>query len=209
MKSPPAVQQFIANDENEMEIRIPEELDLSSGWSEVSDRFIEKVQEWRFFISKLYCDKPLQWLELGSYEGRSTVVTVLNFLQHPESKLVAIDDWHYGESEIAFDKNIEASRCKDKINKIKSDWFPAIKQLSGNFDVIFVDADHKITSVVTQMAMLWPHLKKSGLMIIDDYQYQASHEMRPLREGIDAFLNVWNGEYKLLRKGWQVILQKI
>lgn len=195
-------------------IQQPKNTHFTPGWSAFSqDWFTKRIPQWEKFIVPLLANKPCRWLELGSYEGRSAIWTLDNIITHPDSQIVCVDIWN-GKYEDNFDKNIAAHPNGNKVIKIRGDCFNVLKQLNGEFDGVYIDADHQAKSALTDAAMVWPLLKNGGFMIFDDYPWQLKADdpnkniKLPPKPGIDAFLTCWIHEYKLIHKDWQVIIQK-
>lgn len=195
----------------------PPNTQFSPGWSAFStDWFSKRIPEWKKFIVPALAGKPCDWLELGSYEGRSAIWTLDNILTHEKSHITCVDIWK-GAYEDNFDANMAAHPAKKKVLKLKGDCFGRLVSLNAffaQFDGIYIDADHQAKAALTEAAMCWPMLKKGGFMIFDDYPWQHKTAVDrkaklPPKPGIDAFLLCWQHELKLLHKGWQVIVQKL
>ena len=81
---------------------------------------------------------------------------------------------------------------------------------SIKFDFIYVDGAHDARSTLTDLCMSWGLLKKHGIMIIDDYEWQhgATEQEKP-KLAIDCFLKTFEGKYQLLFKNYQVGIQRL
>ena len=170
---------------------------------------------------------PRRILEIGSFEGRSTVWIIENMMR-PYDELVCIDTWaggeehskvNMGEVEARFDRNIaEASKKVDhlKIEKIKdvSTWGLA-KQMDWlenplfMFDFIYIDGSHQAPDVLCDAVMAWRVLRDGGVMVFDDYMW--GDPRMPLHRpkiAIDAFMNIFAGEMIVLHIGGQIAIKK-
>ena len=67
-------------------------------------------------------------LEIGSYEGRSTVWIIDNLLSHPGSQIYCIDIWQDEDIEATFDHNVVLAL--DKKNEVK------VEKLKGSSSVM-------------------------------------------------------------------------
>lgn len=191
----------------------PANTKFTPGWSAFSaDWFTKRIPEWEKHVLPHLKGKPALGVEVGSYEGRSAIWTLQNMLTHPQAHLICIDIWTRPEIETAFDRNIVGTELSTKVTKIKGDAQRKLKTLWQQFDFAYIDADHIARSVVAQIAILWPQLKKGAFVVFDDYLWQHPPETKnelPPKPGVDAFLSLWKDQYKLIHQGYQVIVQKL
>ena len=193
----------------------PPNTTFTPGWSSYQN-IVNRAKDWQKHVVPSLVGKPVKWLELGSYEGRSALWTLDNILTHPDSSITCVDIFK-GEYEATFDANIATHSRAKSVHKIKRDCFSTLAELAYydfKFDGIYVDADHQAKAALTEAAMCWPLLKKGGFLIFDDYpwQHKTPEDQKtklPPKPGIDAFLECWQYELRLLHKEWQVIVQKI
>lgn len=163
-------------------------------------------------------DKPVSFLEIGCYEGQSSLWMLENVLTHKNSGLTVIDTFegspeHGEENDLLerFKENIKG--YSPRILKGNSRFF--LKNLAINqfddieYDFIYVDGSHEATDVLEDAVLSFPLLKTGGLMIFDDYQFgsQLDKHLTP-KPAIDAFLEVYANKIKVLDINGQVILQK-
>ena len=113
-----------------------------------------------FLIDQLHLEsKKINVLEVGVFEGRSSIWILENLFENPESKLVAID--LFGEflpghnHEKIFRENIEKSGKAKQVEIIKGDscyslailnYEAIVKRERELFDFIYIDGCHKIKS---------------------------------------------------------------
>lgn len=161
----------------------------------------------------------LNILEIGCFEGRSTVW----FLQrYPACKIVCIDTFEgaldhkqlgldFSGVEERFKHNIKPWSMQVRLNKEPS--FKACIDfafIGKKFDVILVDGSHVACDVLADAVMSWRLLVKGGILIFDDYGWGTDrHPIETPKPAIDAFLACHFGQYKLLEKGYQVLIQKL
>jgi len=176
---------------------------------------------WARLFSR-YRTVPARLLEIGSWEGRSALFFV-NYL--PQARLVCIDTFEGSEehqanpqtfandlSEIErrFDSNL--APFAGRIEKRKEPSAAALAKLgleARRFDVIYIDGSHQAADVYSDAALAWPMLEPGGIMLFDDYEweYMPAAESNP-RLGIDAFLQAFKGEYRLIHKAFQLAIEK-
>ena len=164
-------------------------------------------------------------LEIGSFEGRSTVWLAKNMLDG-DGMIACIDTWAGGEEhktigmdmsivEARFDHNMAALKEEHpNISVVKCKGRSAVeiaKQIAqGNqFDLIYVDGGHTTVDCITDAVISWEALKRGGVMILDDYGWQ-DRPVGPLhpKPAIDAFLNFFYADLTVLYMNYQVAVQK-
>lgn len=163
---------------------------------------------------------PVCVLEIGSWEGRSTLFLLTYFT---EGRLTAVDTWAGSDEnqdhtlqeleslESRFDGNLVP--CANRITKRKGSSLQVLPQLlheQREFDVIYVDGSHFADDVLTDGLNAWRLLKHDGVLIFDDLAwnyYPRAHDNPGWP--INTFLKFHAGKYKILSAaGNQIILQK-
>jgi predicted O-methyltransferase YrrM len=128
--------------------------------------------------------KPVRILQIGAFTGDATEWLLANIATHPDSVVVDVDPWT-GSDEPAHKEmdwmNVEdtylarhqASIDEGKLvrHKMMSDEY--FDQLSAEeqFDFIYVDGDHKASTVLRDAINSLKHLKPRGLIGFDDYNW--------------------------------------
>tara|TARA_R110000803_G_scaffold176107_1_gene238612 strand:+ start:556 stop:1770 length:1215 start_codon:yes stop_codon:yes gene_type:complete len=72
------------------------------------------------------------------------------------------------------------------------------------FDFIYIDGDHRIDEVYNDGFECFKLLKVGGHLLFDDYEWRPETQ-----EGINRFLNQFQSRYKIISKGYQVLIKKI
>ena len=156
----------------------------------------------------------LRALQVGAYTGDATIWLLNN---REIERLHDVDTWE-GSEEKAHEsldfKSVEEyydSRTTDiRVVKCKmtSDDFFNINDKTFNF--IYIDGDHTALQTALDGLNAFKVLESGGVMAFDDYQwsYNGDPYLEPKR-GVDAFLEVCKGRYKLLEIGYQVWIQKL
>lgn len=164
-------------------------------------------------------DRPLELLEIGSWEGRSTVF-LLGFL--PDSRVTAVDTWAGGDEhrefaelsalEQRFDRNLRA--FENRVVKKKGLSSRVLAELATTqregFDFIYVDGSHFADDVMVDAVLSWRLLRRSGIMIFDDYLWRIERYGwgRNPAKAVNLFLRLIDGDFELLHVGHQLAIRK-
>jgi predicted O-methyltransferase YrrM len=162
------------------------------------------------------------FLEIGSFEGRSSVWIAENMMQDGDH-LRCIDTWEGGEEhgeenmsevEERFRANLIVATKKFPerlIFQSKGTSVARLAQLQGKtmFDFIYIDGSHVAKDVLTDACMSWPLLKLEGLMVFDDYMWGNPRDAlhRP-KIAIDAFTNIFGETAEIVHVGYQLVVRK-
>lgn len=178
--------------------------------------FEKNIPTWEKILSE-FKDKPIQAIELGSYEGQSAVWLLENILTHPASTLDCVDTWeggveHKPEDMAAvkerFDENIKPHLMKVNVEQCTT--LDYLKRTYKPADLIYIDASHLAPDVLIDAVLSHVLLKPGGILIFDDYLWGAGLAHIPItpKAGIDAFMECFAYEYQPLVIGDQVMLRK-
>ena len=180
-----------------------------------NDWFSGNIPIWDFFLKKYNLfNKKLNYLEIGSFEGRSSVFILENL---KNSRCQSVDTFSGSDehSKINFSKvfenfkkNVEPYKNRININKINSNNFFQRNELY--FDLIYVDGSHYAKDVYADAINSFKFLNKNGLIIFDDFvwTYYDTINNNPIG-GLIPFLkeNLYN--IKIIYVNFQLIVQKI
>ncbi len=184
-----------------------------------SDWFSQHIPIWQKFLVE-YKDKPnLNFVEIGSFEGRSATWLFENILTNPSSRLTCID---------IFDSAKHPKLDSNYYNRFLSNINPFIDQVtihkgfsekilktfSDNelFDFAYIDGGHEAPQVITDAVLITLCLKKNGILIFDDYLWKHDTDKSPQASpkiAVDSFMEIFKRHFQLLHKQHQVILRKI
>lgn len=185
------------------------------------DWFSSEQKYWDVIIPKY---KPSKILEIGSFEGRSTVYMIEKCSEYGPVELYCIDTWNGSDEFIAagmdvssieqtFKHNIQNTKNYSKNNScvymLKSTSYESLAQLITTnkhflyFDLIYIDGSHYASDVLTDACMSFPLLKENGILIFDDYRWgnfleNKSKYVLP-KTGIDAFIDVFGDKIELIQ----------
>jgi len=181
-------------------------------------------QNW-FLVSEIknrllrFLDKSTQnkILEIGCFEGLSSVFFADNFLDNSNSTLTCVDpflnidnndhkQFLQNNEEMNFDYNI--SNCKNihklTIHKITSDIF--FENNSQTYNFIYIDGCHEPDFIKRDMENSFNILEKNGIMWMDDYG--GGGDGIQIKNAMDTFLQKYNGQYELIHQGYQLAIKK-
>ena len=155
-------------------------------------------------------------VEIGIYEGASTVWFSDNLLEHSDSRLISIDPFtgsdemiqdpqqHPTLSQIEFTarSNVAKSKHPGKVRIEKGcswDLYPQLKaEFTQGIDILYIDGAHDSTSVMRDIALYAPHVKSGGAILFDDYGADS------VRVSVDAAVSTFLSLEKGVLCPWQL-----
>jgi SAM-dependent methyltransferase len=169
-------------------------------------------------------------LEIGCFEGRSTVFLADNFLQK-NTNYDIVDTFKGSASEPGMKKATEKLKEKDfiyenflhnisffpqinfNINRgISQEILPNLSQQNKKYDFIYIDASHRSDDTFVDAYYANKMLNPGGLIIFDDFRWKDPTNSHPIvspEVGINVFFHLYNTEYKIIMKGYQIAAIKI
>lgn len=177
-----------------------------------------------YFIRNLlpYAGQPLKCLQLGAYTGDATQWLFDNILTHEDSILYDVDTWE--GSEEPEHKTIDwqsvedryTERHKEKIDsgrlikfKGTTDEFFSSPQGMQQFHFIYVDADHKASSVLKDGLNALYRVPPGGIIAFDDYLWTLGKgQYLDPKPAVDALYACHVDQLDLIDSGIQVWFKK-
>lgn len=180
------------------------------------DWFTGHINEWIHRLSDLV-DTPCRCLEIGSFEGRSTVWLADNILTHPKASLICIDpllaEFYYYVDDYPSRLMYNIQRCSypDKVEVrqgFSQEVLPRLRDLQ--FDFAYVDGSHEARDVIADWVLLYPLLKKGALVCFDDYGWQGDGgiTVHLVKEALDVIMRLWSSKIKVISCNYQVWIRK-
>lgn len=182
---------------------------LNTGW-----------KTWDKYLNQ-FAGKKITVIELGVYLGDSTFWFLNNLLTHKESKIYSIDTFQ-GSPEYGIDFNIIKNKFfnklaeqpdKSKVNVIETYSHIGLRKLIDmkiKADVIYIDASHVASDVITDAVLSFVLIKTDGIIIFDDYLWdKIKPDFFTPKPAIDAFLYIYKPYIELLHKARQVFIKKL
>src|SRR5215813_7205171 len=192
-----------------------------NGKSFTTDFASMHFQTWAVIFAPIK-EQPLSILEIGSWEGRSTIF-FLEFFAH--SRVTRVDTFEGGKEHVRdpvysqslsgieqrFDLNLSnyGARCE----KMKMRSLPALDKLAESrrrFDLIYIDGSHERDDVLMDSIMSWRVLAQGGHIIWDDYLWDTDRPAQEApKQAIDTFLSLNRGGFTLVHSGWQIVIRRV
>ena len=180
----------------------------------------------------LKTQEEIHFLEIGSFEGKSTVWFLENILLNEKSTITCIDPWTtYSQNNNSFDSynkvdsewnftdnkntflhNIYLSGFKNKViieQGFSNEILPKFILDKINYDIIFIDGNHTSPFVITDGIMSWYLLKEGGLMIFDDYLWSDSNSTLSPKLAVDSFINCFRDYIEVIWSEYRLVIKKI
>jgi len=180
------------------------------------DWFSCNIQVWNIFLDKYKNKSNLNFLEIGTYEGKSTIWLLENILTDSTSKITCVDTFegsieHENTNEIIYNFLHNIKNYNNKVNVIIDYSHNYLKQVKNEiYDFIYIDGDHCSKSVLEDAVLSFLILKINGIIIFDDYEWKHfENEIYNPKLAINSFLNIYQDKIEILYIGYQVIIQKI
>jgi hypothetical protein len=189
------------------------ELAAQRGWAELIERGI-----WSQDYASLYAyswwgafkdrrTEVREYLELGSWEGQSAVLAGWLF---PNAHLTVVD-W-FSNPQVVRNFEHNTAPFKERLTPIKGTSHEVLMELGRagrQFDVIFIDADHRFDAVLLDTLLSWPLVKVGGCLIWDDYLWTHS-DLKPLfpKPALDAWCRTRSDFFDVLFADWQIGVRK-
>lgn len=184
------------------------------------DWFSHNIPLWKQLITLL--PERKSFLEIGSFEGRSTVWIVENMMEG-DGNITCIDTWEGGEEHGNEDMGTVEERFIYNVGLLQSKKACILSARQGKsvdelahcitvnerYDFIYIDGSHVAKDVLTDACMAWPLLKQGGLLVFDDYLWGDSRDIlhRP-RLAVDFFVNIFAEELDIVHIGHQFAVRK-
>lgn len=161
--------------------------------------------------------KPgLEFLEIGCFEGRTTIWLLENVLTDPSGRITVIDTFagnpEFGSLNVScefkdrFLSNVSAQA--DRVRVCEGASQKILPTLAGErFDFVFIDGSHKADDVWQDAILAWPLLKNDGVLVFDDYLWGDGSSDTP-KPAIDRFLVEYADELSVYRHSYQCAVRK-
>lgn len=185
------------------------------GFSE--DWFSHNIENWTYWMTGLKDVPNARFLEIGSFEGRSTTWLLQNALVRPDARIYCVDTFQGGMEHSArqtqdllqrFRANV--APWKTKVVECIGDSAVVVPRIQERFHAVYIDGSHVALDCLRDAVNAWGLLHVNGVMVFDDYGWRQYEDPALLPcTAIDAFLACIHGRYRLLHKGYQVAIQKL
>ena len=161
-------------------------------------------------------DTPNNILEIGCFEGLSSVFFSDNFIEHPDSSLTCVDPFlnidtndHspflQNNEEKNFDYNMSVCKNLDKIKICKNTSDDFFENNNKTYNFIYIDGCHEPDFIRRDMENSFSVLEKNGIMWMDDY---GGGDGIQIKNTMDSFLEKYKDQYDLIHTGYQLAIKK-
>jgi len=190
-----------------------------------NDWFSHNIPHWERLLADFKGVDGLVFLEVGCYEGMATHWLCKNILTGKNCHIDVVDtfegsiehkDGHattdFSEVEQHFRANLAEFIDADMVNVFRHQSQHYLRQIDADqYSFIYVDGSHTAPDVLADAVLAWSLLKAGGIMIFDDYEWNAYPDQPELNPklAVDNFLEVMKGKYELLHKQYQVAIKKL
>ena len=169
-----------------------------------------------------YKASPCRILEIGCFQGRSTIWFLTNILLHEQSNITCVDPFtgsveHTPEQVDhlfdIFSYNLRNYKHKTILFKGKSSDILRANNftLDNVYDVVYIDGDHRAPAVMEDAVLSFACLRQGGLMIFDDYHGGDSKGLLSndsTNFAVSSFIKVYAPFVDILSVNYQLILRK-
>lgn len=197
---------------------------------------MEFTQDWFSYniptlskLTPLFSGKDIDMLEIGSFEGRSTIWFLQNWLTYPSANISCVDtfegsvehgDNNHKNTELKglyarFENNLLQSGYRIGTVKLKVRKMPSAQYFytwvhKPMFDVVYIDGSHQASDVYSDLAGAYHHTKSGGYIVCDDYGWPHNYpeHMKP-QLAIDSFIACYRDKIEVVDLGYLAILKKI
>jgi Methyltransferase domain len=140
------------------------------------------IPEWLVWLDHLRGAPGVRMAEIGCFEGRSTRWFVENL--NPET-MACVDNWS-GSRYDTWKRNTQGLLCVTWVGE--ESWY--LLSRYHQYDLIYLDADHKPSSVLIDACNAWQALKPGGTLIFDDYRLVDASRGVNVKVAVDSFCYV-------------------
>jgi predicted O-methyltransferase YrrM len=167
-------------------------------------------------------------LEIGSFEGQSTVWMLMNLMKRPADGIVCIDPFTGSEEHTdkqthhlfeRFKANVAQTGKAAHVRVLRMPSAEALPRLvveGYRCDFAYIDGSHRAADVLADLCASWSLLNPGGLCICDDFLWQpdgagASNVLASPKIAIDAFTTIYADQIQIIRssQNYQVAFLKL
>lgn len=184
-----------------------------------SDWFSWNVETWKSILDQVGLSSPTKVLEIGCFEGRSTVWMIEHLFGAGGGQIFCVDAWEeVPKAEPTFDKNTHialANKPKILLQKLKGNSTLVLPELvsshHNSFDLVYIDGSHDAADVLCDLTSAFLLCRSGGLLICDDYLWHfGDNPCSTPKLAIDSFVNCFFRKVRLLHAPlYQVFLVKL
>lgn len=174
------------------------------------------AEQWSSWLGPLAGLAGLNFLEVGSWVGNSARWLLRNILTGDNSRLTCVDTWMGGGGMPELkETNLgeflhRVAPWLGRVSIIQARSEDALPTITDRFDMAYIDGSHEPWDVLSDSVLVWRLVKKGGLIIWDDYDYEKNkHSTGDPRLAIDSFLLCNTGRFELVGVDAHVCIRKL
>jgi len=192
----------------------------ANGYVFTHDYFAGHIPVWQRWFDQIIQQRPIHILEVGSWQGGSTLWLLDQVIAERDGNITCVDTWE-GSSEHGFlsqlglnleelfDANIARSGHGQLVQKHKGRSQDVLPQLVGQlFDFIYIDGAHEADLVLQDALNAHPLLKPGGFLVFNDLAYSFADAQQNTIHGINTFLELAADAYEEIERGAQLLLKR-
>jgi predicted O-methyltransferase YrrM len=190
------------------------------GYTFTHDYFSGHISDWQDWFERFITKAPIRILEIGSWQGGSTLWLLDHIIGPRGGRITCVDTWE-GSSEHTFlnslglsleelfDANIARSGKSEHVHKLKGSSHHILPELPpASFDLIYIDGAHEAQAVIQDAIHSHRLLAPGGFLLFDDLDYSFADSNQNTARAIDFFTNTFANEYHEHARSSQLLLQK-
>ena len=154
-----------------------------------------------------FAHQPIDYLEVGVFEGQSAWLMYEHILTHPNSTYTGVDN---REGDKYFRKVIkpQSNLCGlHNVTLLDGNSTKVLQDLNGQgkeYDICYIDGNHNYAHVLIDTTLVWS--LATGMIFWDDYWPSCFG----VKNAVHDFLrNIPNSSYKVIEKGYQFGIMKL
>ena len=178
----------------------------------------DRIPLWLPHVEHLVGREKINALEIGCFEGRTTVWMLENILTHPTSRIVCVDPFvpnsglNIGGNELTYqylDRFVENTLPYRKQVRIIQAYSQEISsdilwRFTNGYDLIYIDASHMPDPTVHEAELAWLVANQGAIIIFDDYGGSLKDAVAEWKKPfVDA------GRAEVLHEAYQLIIKAI
>lgn len=176
----------------------------------------EQWRDWDRLLAP-FKGQPCRGLEVGSFEGRSSIWFHDNLCGHEDASLHCVDTWQAGDDlpeakgNELFDRFKANVAGRDKLFWMRMPSCEALPHLFVNgfrYHWAYIDGSHRKAAVLSDCVMVWHLMQPGGVVICDDYEWPMVPDDRP-GLAIDAFLACFGRKVEVVHRGYQLAFRVV
>ena len=168
--------------------------------------FLDRIPTWTKLLKDFKGKPDINYLEVGTLEGRSAIWVLENIATHPTSKVTLIDTFSENNRDTLM-SNLKLSGQADRVKILAGYSTDKLKELpADSMDLVYIDGSGKGTVMLSDLTSCWHLLKLNGIVTIS--RYQLNDQLRKAlglelgdpgpQETIDTFLKFYKPYIKVL-----------